>query len=48
VIIQDLSDLFGSDIPCIDENGSPTFEWRDGPILKAIKEGSWVLLDEVS
>lgn len=24
-----------------------SFEWKDGPILKAIKNGEWILLDEV-
>jgi midasin len=43
-----LYDLFGSDIPIIGPDGQSTiFEWRDGPVLKAIKEGNWILLDEV-
>ena len=24
------------------------FEWRDGPFLKALRNGDWVVLDEVS
>ena len=24
------------------------FAWRDGPMLKALKAGDWILLDEVS
>ena len=24
------------------------FKWRDGPLLKALKQGDWVVLDEVS
>jgi len=40
--------LFGTDVPVAQSNGkSVTFAWRDGPVLKAIKEGSWILLDEV-
>ena len=23
------------------------FAWRDGPLLRALKNGDWVLLDEV-
>lgn len=23
------------------------FEWRDGPFLKALKNGDWIVLDEV-
>jgi len=38
----DVSDLFGADLPT--ENG---FEWRDGPFLRALKDGNWILLDEV-
>lgn len=31
----------------MDEEGEMSFEWKDGPILKAIKNGEWILLDEV-
>ncbi|GMR53597.1 hypothetical protein PMAYCL1PPCAC_23792, partial [Pristionchus mayeri] len=44
----DLSDLFGSDIPIVNEEGVMSFEWKDGPILKAIKNGEWILLDEMN
>ncbi|CAI2351338.1 unnamed protein product [Caenorhabditis sp. 36 PRJEB53466] len=44
----DLSDLFGSDVPVLTENGTMTFRWEDGPVLKAIKRGEWVLLDEMN
>ena len=42
-----MSDLFGSDLPV---EGKPGwfFEWRDGPFLKALRNGDWVILDEVS
>ena len=39
----DLSDLLGSDLPS--ENG---FRWVDGILLKAVKEGAFILLDELN
>ena len=43
----DLIDLFGSDLPV--EGGSlGEFAWRDAEFLKAMKEGHWVLLDEMN
>ena len=47
VPFQDLSDLFGSDVPVVTDEGSISFRWEDGPVLRAIKRGEWVLLDEV-
>uniref|UniRef100_A0A914WN69 Midasin n=1 Tax=Plectus sambesii TaxID=2011161 RepID=A0A914WN69_9BILA len=44
----DLSDLFGSDLPTTNANGDQTFAWNDGPLLKAMKQGDWVLLDEMN
>lgn len=41
----DLMDLFGSDMPM--EN-SIQFAWHDGPLLHAIKNGYWVVLDELN
>lgn len=35
-------------MPIILEDGTISFTWRDGPILKAIKEKHWVLLDEMN
>ena len=29
-------------------DGRVSFEWRDGPVLKAIREGAWLLLDEMN
>ncbi|KAI3630227.1 hypothetical protein MIR68_011662 [Amoeboaphelidium protococcarum] len=46
----DLIDLFGSDLPSDggDNSDQPRFEWRDGPLLRAMKDGQWVLLDEMN
>lgn len=44
---QDISDLFGADLP-VEGGGAGQFAWRDGPLLRALREGHWVLLDEVS
>jgi midasin len=43
----DLMDLFGSDVP-IEGGQAGTFAWRDAPFLKAMKNGDWVLLDEMN
>ncbi|CAG0889502.1 unnamed protein product [Darwinula stevensoni] len=41
----DISDLFGADLPV--EGGRPgDFAWKDGPLLLALKESKWILLDE--
>jgi midasin len=40
----DMMDLLGSDMP--DEDGN--FRWCDGVFLRALKEGAWVLLDELN
>ncbi|XP_054718534.1 midasin-like [Uloborus diversus] len=43
----DVSDLFGSDLP--KEGGERgEFEWHDGPLLQAIVQGDWILLDELN
>ncbi|XP_075233650.1 midasin [Lycorma delicatula] len=43
----DVSDLFGADLPV---EGAPggVFAWRDGPFLRALKNGNWILLDELN
>ena len=38
--------MFGSDLP-IEGGKGVNFAWRDGPLLRALKNGDWVLLDEV-
>jgi midasin len=43
----DLVDLFGSDLP-VEGSGPGEFTWRDGGFLTALKEGHWVLLDEMN
>lgn len=42
----DISDLFGADLPV--EGAGGQFEWRDGPLLQALKNSSWILLDELN
>lgn len=45
----DLMDLFGSDAPVTDADGQAgQFAWRDAPFLTAMKQGHWVLLDEMN
>jgi MoxR-like ATPase len=49
----DLTDLFGADLPVEEDvtssaNTGPQFAWRDGPFLQAMKNGDWVLLDELN
>ncbi|KAK5956684.1 AAA ATPase midasin [Knufia fluminis] len=43
----DLMDLFGADAPAEGE-GLGNFIWRDGPLLRAMQAGHWVLLDEMN
>ncbi|EAX95447.1 hypothetical protein TVAG_243360 [Trichomonas vaginalis G3] len=43
----EMLDLVGSELPV--ENGvSGQFEWRDGAFLTALKNGDWVILDELN
>ncbi len=45
----DLSELFGADLPAICAlTQSQCFEWRDGPFLHALKQGHWIILDELN
>ncbi len=51
----DMSDLMGSDLPNVDHNtnagvsqAASSFRWCDGVLLRAIKQGDWVLLDELN
>lgn len=43
----DLIDLFGSDSP-LEGGRAGEFVWRDGPFLRAMQKGEWVLLDEMN
>jgi midasin (ATPase involved in ribosome maturation) len=43
----DVSDLFGADLPVEGGKGGE-FAWRDGPFLRALRAGHWVLLDELN
>lgn len=43
----DIMDLFGSDLPVESDEGMQ-FAWSDGILLQALKQGSWVLLDELN
>lgn len=43
----DMMDLLGSDLPVESDDGV-RFSWSDGILLQAIKNGSWVLLDELN
>ncbi|KAG7997478.1 hypothetical protein I3843_01G213100 [Carya illinoinensis] len=43
----DIMDLLGSDLP-IDREEGIQFAWSDGILLQALKEGCWVLLDELN
>ncbi|GLH08476.1 Dynein heavy chain, cytoplasmic [Gryllus bimaculatus] len=43
----DISDLFGADLPVEGGQGGQ-FAWRDGPLLRALKAGDWILLDELN
>lgn len=43
----DMMDLLGADLPV--EGGAPgEFTWCDGPLLGAVRNGHWVLLDELN
>ena len=41
-----MTDLFGADLP-LEGGEAGQFVWRDGPLLKALKAGHWIVLDEV-
>ncbi len=48
----DMMDLLGCEYPVSSEHasisGNPEFRWCDGVLLRAIKEGWWVLVDELN
>lgn len=43
----DLTDLFGSDVPLEDAEAGH-FGWHQAPFLRAMRNGEWVLLDEMN
>ncbi|KAL2395412.1 Midasin [Exophiala dermatitidis] len=43
----DLMDLFGADTPAENEKLG-NFSWQNGPLLDAMQNGGWVLLDEMN
>ncbi|KAK9282633.1 hypothetical protein L1049_010852 [Liquidambar formosana] len=43
----DIMDLLGSDLPVESDEGMK-FAWSDGILLQALKDGCWVLLDELN
>lgn len=43
----DVSDLFGADLPVEGGRGGE-FAWKDGPFLRALRAGDWILLDELN
>ncbi|CAF1553476.1 unnamed protein product, partial [Adineta ricciae] len=44
----DISDLFGSDLPDVESGQAGKFKWHDGPLLTAIKNNQWIILDELN
>lgn len=47
----DMMDLLGCEFPLTTEqsiSGKPEFRWCDGVLLRAIKEGWWVIVDELN
>ena len=46
----DLTDLYGMDVPtsAVDGDLHLLFKWNDGPFLTALKEGHWIILDEIN
>ena len=43
----DMMDLLGADLPA-DGGDAGVFRWADGAFLSAVKNGDWVLLDELN
>ena len=42
-----MMDLLGADLPA-SGGAAGQFAWSDGPLLQAIQQGDWVLLDELN
>lgn len=43
-----LEHLLGSVVPRCTPQGKRTFEWQDGKVVQALKNGEWLLLDEIN
>lgn len=43
----EMADLLGADLPAPDGT-SGAFEWAPGPLLRAVRSGAWVILDELN
>ena len=43
----EMLDLVGSELP-VEDAGTGSFAWRDGAFLTALKNGDWVILDELN
>ena len=43
-----MMDLLGADLPGDSNSAAGDFHWSDGPLLRAIQTGSWLLLDELN
>lgn len=43
----DMVDLLGADLPAEGQREF-TFKWYDGVLLKALREGHWILLEELN
>lgn len=46
ILIQEVSDLFGCDLP-VEGAEAGVFAWKSGPFLQGLCEGHWIILDEV-
>jgi MoxR-like ATPase len=45
----DLNELFGADLPTTNiHTNMQRFEWHDGPFLQGLKQGYWIILDEIN
>jgi MoxR-like ATPase len=42
-----IDQLYGSIVPCVID-GKRVFKWQDGKLLSAVRNGEWLLLDEVN